>query len=153
MMQNKSGSRTKRLIGRILNVRSWVDFDRIRAGLRYITGVSATYFVPGKTKKTESFDEAVARLKLSEAALLARKKGLFRLSLCMVGAAMLVLGYAVYNLYYEYFTAAFLSLIVMCLALVLAFRYHFWYFQIKHHQLGCSLSEWFHQGLMGHRDE
>lgn len=149
MMKNKSGSRTKRILSRLLNVRSWVDFDRVRAGQRYITGVCGTYFVPGKAKKTESFPAAVARLKLTDAALLAREKGLFRLSLTMVGAAILVFGYAVYNLYYAHFTAVLLSLLVMCLALVLAFRYHFWYFQIKHQKLGCSLSEWFNQGLMG----
>ena len=153
MMKNKSGSRTKRLFNRLFNVRSWIDYDRTRSGLRYLVSVGSTYLVPGKSTKTESFDAAVARLKLSEDVLREREKGLLRLSLIMVGMAFLIFCYTMYQLFYAHYLAVLVSTVVMCLALVLAFRYHFWYFQIKQHKLGCSISEWFSQGIMGTRDE
>ena len=37
------------------------------------------------------------------------------------------------------------------IALVLAFRYHFWYFQMKQHKLGCTFNEWYRQGLLGEK--
>lgn len=148
-MKNKSESRTKRLIGRIFNVRSWIDYDRIRAGQKYILNTASTYFVPQDKKATESFDKAMARLKLTDADILARQTALLRTSIIIVGMAFAIFCYAIYNLFHAHYIAALLSVVVMLLALSLAFRYHFWYFQIKQHKLGCTLSEWFKQGLMG----
>lgn len=152
-MKKSKHSRVKHLFERLFNVRAWVDFDRIRSGQRFLVDQCATYFMPGKAQKSESFDAAKARLKLSDEDVLARQQGLFRLSLIMVGAATLVFIYLLYNLYYAYYAAVLVSSVVMCLALVMAFRYHFWYFQIKHQKLGCSLREWFMQGLLGANDE
>ena len=152
-MKNKSGSRTKRVFNSLFKVRSWIDLDRVRAGQRYIAGVCGTYLVPQKNKKTESFNAAKARLKLTDEALLTRQQGLFRLSLIMLGMACLLFGYTLYNLFHGYYFAVLVSTVVMFLALVLAFRYHFWYFQIKHHKLGCTIYEWFSQGLMGAKNE
>lgn len=152
-MKNKSGSRTKRLFNNLFRVRSWIDLDRIRAGQRYIATVCGTYLIPNKIRKTESFKAAQTRLKLTDEALLTRQKGLFRLSLIMLGMAILIFAYTLYNLFYGYYLAVLVSTVVMFLALVLAFRYHFWYFQIKHHKLGCSIYEWFSQGLMGAKNE
>ena len=67
----------------------------------------------------------------------------------MVSLAMMLFLYFLYNLFYGRYAAVLLSSIVMLLALVIAFRYHFWYFQIQQRKLGCTLSDWFWQGLMG----
>lgn len=148
-MKNKSGSRVGRLFKNVFRVRSWVDLDRIRQGTRYIVGVCSTYFVPQSKTASESFTDAMVRLKLTDQDLLIRQKGLLRLVISMLSAAMLLFIYFLYNLYYARFAAVLMSCVVMLLALVLAFRYHFWYFQIKEQKLGCTLKEWFWQGLMG----
>ncbi len=148
-MQKPSQSRVKRLFTSVFNVKSWIDLERIRSGKRYIVEQCSTYFVPRKIKKIESFDSAKARLNLSDQDVLVRQHGLLRLSLIMIGAAIIVFAYLMYNLFYAYYAAALVSLVVMMIALVLAFRYHFWYFQIKHKQLGCSVREWFRQGILG----
>ncbi len=148
-MQNKSESRTKRLVTRLFNVRSWVDQERVRAGGRYIVNVCGTWLNPRKTKKTESYVAAIARLNLTQDVLLARQQGLRRLSLIMAGMAFVLFLYVLYNVFYAHYVAVIMSTVVMLLALVLAFRYHFWYFQMKHQKLGCSLHEWFRQGILG----
>ena len=156
-MKNKSESRSKRLVKRLFNVRGWVDFDRVRTGGQWIISAASTYFIPQQARVTESFDEAKRRLNLTDKDLHQRQVGLLRLSLIMLGAGLLVFCYAIYNLFYAHYTSVLLSLVVTGLALVLAFRYHFWYFQIKQHKLGCTLPEWFHswfkQGVTGANDE
>lgn len=149
MMKNTSKSRTRRLFNRLLNVRGWADIDRVRAGKDYIVDTCGTWLNPKKAKKVESFDAALMRLNLTDADLLTRQKGLLRLSFIMVGMAFLIFLYLLYNLFYARFLAVLLCTVVVLLALVLAFRYHFWYFQIKHRKLGCSVYEWFHQGILG----
>lgn len=148
-MKKKSGSRVGRFLKNKFKVRSWIDFDRIRQGGDVIVSGWRTYFIPQEKTATESFEEAKARLNLTDDDLLVRQKGLFRLVIIMVSMAMMLFLYFLYNLFYGRYAAVLLSSIVMLLALVIAFRYHFWYFQIQQRKLGCTLSDWFWQGLMG----
>lgn len=152
-MPKSSHSRVKRLFTALFNVKSWIDLERIRSAYRYLVEQASTYFIPQKEQKKESFDLAKERLKLSDQDILARQKGLLRLTQVMLAMAFLIFIYALYNLFYAYYPALIVSIMVMMLALVMAFRYHFWYFQIKHQRLGCSLHEWFMQGILGAKDE
>jgi len=148
-MKSKSSSKTKGFIKAVFNPRAWVDFDRVRAGQRYILSVCTTYFIPQERAPTESFAEAKKKLHLTDQDLISRKKALFRLSIMMLFISSLLFAYTLYNLFSLEFLAAGLSVVVLSIALVLAFRYHFWYFQIKQEKLGCTFKEWFNQGLMG----
>jgi len=148
-MKKQSEARTKRVFNRIFNVRTWADWDRMKSFTLYLTRGVKNLFVPQDKEVQESFEAAQARLNLSDADMLVRQKSLYRLSLLMAVMALLLFAYAIYHLVLANFLAFILSLVVMMIALVLAFRYHFWYFQIKQRKLGCSLHEWFRQGLMG----
>ena len=142
-MKKKSGSRTGRALNRIINLRLWCDWDRMVASTKYLFYGSKKYLTPQKQTQTESFATAALRLNLSSDDLRTRQQGLLRISILMLGIATILLAYVVYNLCYLQFLSAGVSVIVMGIALVLAFRYHFWYFQIKKRQLGCSVSQWF----------
>ena len=148
-MKNKSGSRIGRVLSKIINVRLWFDWDRMKSFSLFLWNGIKKFFVPQQTTDTESFAAAKKRLNLTDADLDARKKGLLRTSILMLVFAGLFFIYAMYHFYCHTFKGAILSLVVMFIALVLAFRYHFWYFQIKEHKLGCSIHEWFKRGLMG----
>jgi len=152
-MPKSSHTRIKRLFSNLFKVKSWLDTERIRSGYRYVVDQASIYFIPGTTTKKESFDTAKVRLKLSDEDLLVQQKGLLRLSIVMVAAAIGVFSYAMYNLFYGYYAALIVSGVVIMLALAMAFRYHFWYFQIKHQRLGCSVQDWFRQGILGVKDE
>ncbi|ASQ45097.1 hypothetical protein clem_02680 [Legionella clemsonensis] len=138
------------IIKRIFNVRAWIDFDRVRAFTSYLAAGFQKLFIPQQqTEKGESFEAAVARMNLSEQELQAKKKALYRLSVLMCLAAVGIFSYSIYHLYYGSYRAVVVSLVLVLVALVLAFRYHFWYFQIKERKLGCSFSEWYREGLKG----
>ncbi len=148
-MKIKSSSRIGRVFKRLFNFAAWLDVERIKVFTRYLINAIKNIFVPNAATETESFAAAKIRLKLSDAELIAREKGLLRLSLAMVGMSVGVFIYAIYLFYTGSIKGGILGVVLMFIALVLAFRYHFWYFQIKERKLGCTIQEWFKQGLMG----
>lgn len=150
-MKKQSSSKVGKLLSSIFNLRLWFDWERMKSFTLYLGNGLKQLFVPQRDKQTESFDEAAKKLDITDASLLAKQKALLRLSVIMVCAAGLIFGYAGYQLYHGSFKAVIVSLIVMMIALTLAFRYHFWYFQIKHRKLGCTFDEWFKQGLLGEK--
>ncbi|HAT6977567.1 TPA: type IV secretion protein IcmV [Legionella pneumophila] len=151
-MKKKSGSRIVRVFTRIINVRKWFDWDRMRSLTLYLVNGIKRLFIPQEPTHVESFDEAARKLKLSEADLVIKQKALLRLSIIMVIAAFMIFIYTGYQFLYGSWKATIISLVVVMIALVLAFRYHFWYYQIKQRKLGCTVKEWYRQGLLGEKE-
>lgn len=147
----KKKSRVVKIISGIFNVRYWFDWPRMRSFTLYLVNGFKRLFVPQKNTRSESFEDATKVLNLTDESLLVKQKSLFRLSMLMVISAALILGYAGYQLYVGSIRAFLVSLIVTLIALVLAFRYHFWYFQIKERKLGCTFNEWYRQGFLGEK--
>lgn len=148
-MKNKSGSRIARVLSRIINVRSWIDWERMKSFTRYLIDGFKKFFIPQKTQKGESFETAKKRLNLTDSDIIARQTGLLRLSLLMVAVACMIFVYSIYLFASGGYLGGVVGLVVTLIAVVLAFRYHFWYFQIRERKLGCTIQEWFKQGLMG----
>ena len=154
-MKNKSESKSESRIGgvlsRIINIRSWSDWDRMKSFTLYLFNGIKKFMVPQKNVESESFEAAKKRLNLTDTDILRRQAGLLRVCWLMLLFAFGLLCYSMYHFFYLNLLGGFLSLIVMCIALILAFRYHFWYFQMKERKLGCSFREWYQQGLRGNK--
>jgi intracellular multiplication protein IcmV len=150
-MKKPSESKIVRLISNIFDVRTWFDWNRLKGFTLYLGDGLKKLFIPQQNIETESFKKATDKLNINEESLLAKQKALFRLSMIMVVTACVILGYAGYQMFYGSFKAMIVSLVVTLIALTLAFRYHFWYYQIKHRKLGCTVNEWFRQGLLGEK--
>lgn len=155
-MKKKSTSRVANVLARIINIRVWFDWERMKLFTLYVGNSLRRLFMPQHNEEssdrpvlTESFRTAQKELNLSDADLALRQKALLRLSLLMSFIALLIFLYSCYHFYNGALLAGFLSFIVMLLAWSLAFRYHFWYYQIKTRKLGCSFHEWFTKGLLG----
>jgi intracellular multiplication protein IcmV len=148
-MQKKPGSRFAALFSNIFRIHEWLDVRRLQEFMRYILDLFKKLFIPQPQKPAESFESAKKRLKLTDEQLLIRQKALFRVSMLMIFLAGLLFFYGVYQILYGGILGVFLSLIVVLIALTLAFRYHFWYFQMKTKKLGCSWRTWFKEGLLG----
>lgn len=148
-MKKHPFSRLSHVVNSIFDVRRWSDYDRVKTYTTYLMDGVKKLFVPQKAVSDVSFEEAMALMKISEADLKKQQGALYRLSvfMCVLAAGFFL--YAVYHLFYGTFRAVAISLIVMCMALTLGFRYHFWYFQIKQRKLGCTFGEWYRQGLRG----
>jgi intracellular multiplication protein IcmV len=148
-MKTGKKSRTGSFFSRIMNFRLWSDYDRTKSMTQYYVGLIKRLFLPKPKKATESFESAMSRLNLTENDLKQQQKGLFRVTIIMLIMAVLLFSYAIYHVLYGTLLAAGVSIVLTMLALVLAFRYHFWYFQIKQRKLGCSINEWFKYGVKG----
>lgn len=161
-MKNKSGptppppppekaSRTKRLLIWFFNPRVWSDWDRSKSVTKFFLEMIERFFtLRGKPKrKTESFDRTASKFNLDEKHLETKALGLKRLSYSLIGVATFLFFYCIYQLMFGSFKTAIISLVEMGIALVLAFRYHFWHYQIKQRKLGCSVKEWFKNSFTG----
>ena len=127
---------------RNFNISQWSDYKRIKNSTNYLGGAVRRYFVPKKTQYSENFNEAVQRLGLSEEDLAIKAAALFKLSMVMLIISLCIFAYFVLQFFSGTWRSILISGVVMLFPLVLAFRYHFLHFQIKHRKLGCSFYEW-----------
>jgi intracellular multiplication protein IcmV len=157
-MKNKSdpstppkASRTKRLILWFFNPRLWSDWDRSKSITQFFLDMVERFFVLRRhsKKKSESFAKVAAKFDVDEKALQAKALGLKRLSYSLVIMALFLFLYCLYQLFFGSLKSAVISLVEMGIALVLAFRYHFWHFQIQQRKLGCSVKDWFKNSFTG----
>ena len=142
-------SQTKRLLQNLFRIRFWLDAERIKGFFEYLRGVMVRFLVPQPKVAEESFEEAKVRLGLTDEILIKRQKALLCFSIFIGFLGFCIFTYSAYLAFNQYFLGASTALIVSGIAGVLAFRYHFWYYQIKHKKLGCSLREWLYCGLLG----
>lgn len=150
MANNKQKkSKTVATLKRRFNFQEWGDWGRIKGGGEYIANGARQIFVPTPTHPVETFDEAQKRLRLSDESLIARSRALWRTSVVMAGLAMVLFCYGTYHVVYGTLHSGILSFSLTFLSLAFAVRYHFWYFQISQKKLGCTLWQWFYQGLLG----
>jgi len=56
--------------------------------------------------------------------------------------AGMVLIYAFYHLWMGHYLPILPSIVLSCVCLAQAFRYHFWYVQLKIGKLGCTFDDW-----------
>lgn len=151
-MKTQKKSRTLNVLSKIFNVRQWSDYDRLRAFTSYLGNGIKKMLIPQKetiADQKNTFSSAASTLNLSDDNLNERARGLYRLSVLMCVLAVGILGYAIYHAVFGNAKAMVVSIVVSLIALALAFRYHYWYFQIKERKLGCTIREWYRQGLLG----
>ena len=72
-MKNKSQLKVKRIFKRIINVRSWADWDRTRSFTDYLMKGFRKFFVPQQQTEGETFESAKTRLNLIDSEILARQ--------------------------------------------------------------------------------
>lgn len=143
-------SKTVQFFKRTYNVRFWLDYERLRTFALYFLQSAKKIFIPQKKSVTSnSFDEVVSKLGLSKLQIQKNQDAFYHFSLILSSVAFCILIYTLYQLFFGSIQATLVSFLLMLLAWTLAFRYHFWYFQIKERRLDCTVKEWFLRGLMG----
>ena len=137
--------------GKAFNVRAWVDYDRVKESSRGLSRMIKSLFVPKRAQQSETFEQAVQRLNLTEQDIKAKQRELYWLSMLMFAITLGVLGYFIYHITNLHIFGAVVSIAAMAVSTSMAVRYHFYYFQTKQRKLGCSLKQWFTQGLLGRK--
>lgn len=136
-------------VKKAINVKTWVDYDNLAAFGDSIIQTSKRLFIPTKSGKVESFDGAMQRLKLSDQDIAKKEKEFTRIAKFFSVFAFLLTLYSGYFFFGTHLSAALVCIALSLVLLALAFRYHFWAFQIKRRQLGCRLRDWFTYLLRG----
>ena len=122
---------------------AWLGWNELSSYNQVIGGTLKTTFTPDETRRTETFEQALQRLRVTEADLqeTAKRYQLYRLIFLLLSIGSLLVGF--------YYLFAFKTLAGLVLAIAVAslfgaqaFRYDFWYFQIKQRKLGCTVDEW-----------
>lgn len=139
-------SRTKKIGASIFNFRvtKWISLDYIKNSYGTAFKIGKAVFTPDEAEYTESFEEALDRMQLTEEILAARLKEFTKLMLVYVIFAFGVFAYSVFIAYTKKNLLGFcMGFGITVYSLTHAFRYHFWIYQIKNRKLGCSIREWF----------
>jgi len=152
-MKKSSELRIVRIFKSIFNVRTWSDYDRIKSFTTYLVNGFKKLFIPQKKAagSGDTFKKAMKDYNLSEDDLIIQQNALWRWSILMVVITLCIFSYSVYSIFNGSIKAFIVSFVVSLISLTLAFRYHFWYYQIKVRKLGCSVREWYRQGLLGEK--
>ena len=149
--QNNPKARFKKMFNKYFDYRAWSDWKRTKSMTNYFVNVFSRLFIPKKVNPEDAkkFDDLVSEMGLTEDDLKIRMLNFRRMYLAMIGGAFAFYAYAMYQMLYGGVLSVILSLVLSFVSLSLAFRYHFWHFQIKHRKLGCSIQEWFRTSFMG----
>ncbi len=126
------------------NPSAWLDIGNLSFISKGIWAIVKPLFVaPADPAHQETFEEAIARLNLTEDDIKEREKHYLLFTYLFLILAVAVFGYSFYLiLYFKTFLGFCLGLTVVTLLLSQAFRFHFWFFQTKYRKLGCTVQEW-----------
>jgi intracellular multiplication protein IcmV len=128
------------------DIPAWLGLKQLKDTNKTLgTYLKDTYKVK-QANRTETFEQALKRLNVTEADLAIVVKNNTRNFYIMVAFAVALLVYGIYLLILGSVGAALLDLVVIGLVLVRVFQFSFWNFQIRQKRLGCSFKEWLSRG-------
>lgn len=131
------------------NLKTWLGYEHIKSGAGIITSAARTAVNTSSSTKQpdEEFNDAIARLNLSDKDLDDRQTGYLKNFYIFFLLGFILALYCLYRFYSGQFLAGIVSFLLTGLAFVFSMFSHFWYFQIKNRKLGCSLKEWFNNKI------
>lgn len=127
----------------VFNVPRWVGWDDLRRNAANISTLCRHLFrYKASVAYRESFEEAVARMGLSEEDIMGLARAFQRRAWLFLTVFFLSLLYHAVLIYYHRWEAAIVMLSIDFMVWAFWFREHFWYTQIKQRRLGLSFKEW-----------
>jgi intracellular multiplication protein IcmV len=136
-------NKTKKTVISTFPVDKWLDLDNLKNNAKFTTDAAKSLFTPKQATMPETFDSAVDRLDLSEKDIKQRQTEFLRLYWFFTGFCVLMFVYGLYLVSKSSVNGFCVTFALAIYLLTQAFKYHFWYFQIKNRKLGCTLKDWF----------
>lgn len=138
-------STAKSTVSQIFDFRvdRWADWQGIKNTTRYLWEHSKDLFFSKKSNFSETFEMAITRLEISNEDLIAQRKRYGILAVLFIFYAISLMLYGAIILFFKNWIGGIISFSLSIYALALAFRFHFWCFQIKQKKLGCTVREWY----------
>lgn len=125
------------------NPSGWLDLETLRDQNRTIWEILKSLFTPEKPERSETFEEAIQRLNMTETDVMQaiRYYRYYAFGFFILGFLSLI--YSFYLLVgHGSWTGLLLSLGVTALLGVQAFKYDFWAFQMASKKLGLTFKDW-----------
>ncbi len=147
---NPYSKKLKVLFDKYFDYKSWVDYNRTREITYYFLNIFRKFFIPQKINKEDikPFDDVIKEMGITEEDLSKKFITFKRMYRVMLFSALFFYVYSLYQLLYGGILSVMVSVVLAFVCLALAFRYHFWYFQVKKRKLGCTIKEWFSESFM-----
>lgn len=152
-MSKEKDSPTNNLIKAFFNPRAWSSYDMMIEIFEYLRDAIARLFLPAPKKNYQKLEDVMIKFSLSEKDIQIRMKSFFRMGILLLIVSLLIFAYTLYYLLYQEYLVVIVGTVVTLLALSFAFRYHFWYFQLKKGKLGCTFKEWFREAILGEKHD
>ena len=125
------------------NPRAWLGVDELKFQFSTIISILKDLFSTPVPAREETFEQALARLKIEETDLTFLKNRYWTFSLFFMVCFFITFAYAFFLLFSHHVFFAFLMALAVALFFVgQAFRFHFWYYQLKSRRLGVTFTEW-----------
>lgn len=148
MMAEQKKNKRKPRLNRYRDFRRWFGFEAHRDLLSRTFMSLRRLFIPDQQEIVESFDAAAKRLQLTDENLQSRQRTFFAIALFMIVVMVTALLATIYLGITGHFRPGLIALAVTFVSAGLAFRYHFWSYQLKQRKLGCTVSEWFAHSIL-----
>ncbi len=128
----------------VVNVRvdRWIGAGYIKHTVGQTITSAKSIFTPERADREETFEESIKRLNISDADLKARENEFVRLFIFHLLLSLLLFCYCVFLFSQSNWGGGCMSLCLVSYPLAIAFRFHFWLFQIRNRKLGCTIQEW-----------
>lgn len=133
----------KKTVKSLFNFSAWMGADELRRSGSNIKQLAKSIFSVRNAQYEETFEQAVQRFNLSEADLKEREKAFGWMALFYGVLMGVLLAYMAYLWVWGTWSSVLMTLILSAVMASLAFRQHFWYFQVRERRLGCTFKEWF----------
>ena len=131
-----------KLLSRLVNLgKSALLVDKVGAGAEYLKNKAGSLFEFRKSKRGVKFEE-LSDFGVTPSQIRVCKKQFFKLACFYLAFAIFLFLYVGVMLAKRQYGVALMVSSLMAICLAQAFKYHFWYFQIREQRLGCSLGEW-----------
>lgn len=138
-------------VGSIVKPTQWMGYSRAKGTAHSLLGMAQRLFrCPDEVNVTsKTIEEVSAELGLTPEALLRKERIFLRLTIWLLVLMVVVWGYAAYQFMEGLYRGVVPSIILSIVCLAQAFRYHFWYVQLKIGKLGCTFDDWFNYVFSG----
>lgn len=136
-----------------VNFTEMLGFSSLKGTLKdIIHDVKVVASTPEANAADENFEEAAKRLHLSEKVIARKAADFLRLAIIFAVMGVVILVYAMTLGWRGDLSTFVLAFAVSLLAFGYAFRFHFWYFQVKSRKLGCTFYDWYSSSFKGDKN-
>jgi len=131
------------------NPSGWLGYNELSAHTKFMKETIKETLSKPEPEYEETFEQAMERQNLKDADVdqIATQYLTYSIALVAIAAVTFAAGF-IFVLEYKSFPGLLLCFAVTGILGAQAFRFNFWYFQIKQRKLGCTFQEW-RRGTLG----